>query len=450
MNRNRVFQVVIVGRTNVGKSTLFNRLVGRRDAIVKDLPGVTRKSGLWDLGTAQVEVVDTGGLDGLMGQAMGAATVQQARRALEQADVILFVVDAHQGLTPQDHEAARAIRRSGRPCILVVNKVDHPSHEVHAEEFHALGFEPLVMVSAEHGLGMADLEDCLLEQLPEGYGAEPEESEMKLAILGRPNVGKSSLVNALLGSERVIVSDVPGTTRDSIDTPLTYQGRALTIIDTAGIRRAGRIDRELEQFCVLMARRALRRCDVAAVIVDGSEGLTDGDARIAGEVIEAGRGCMIVINKWDLVTAAGTDTKAFLRRVRAQLPHADFAPMITVSALTGKRVDRVIDTALTVFAECSKRVPTPALNRALGAAFERHQPPRLPNGRPFRFYYAVQVRTRPPGFRLFTNTSVPPQTSYQRYLKNCLRESFGFEGAPLRLWFRLRPRSRKRKQQGRS
>ncbi len=445
MKQGQLVRAVIVGRTNVGKSTLFNRLVGRRDAIVKNLPGVTRdrKSAVCELAGVYLQLTDTGGLDGLMGEDLGPLTVNQAHLAVAEADLILLVVDATAGIVPEDTDAARIVRNTGKPVVLVVNKVDSAQRELHASEFHALGFSQVVAVSAEHSRGIGELVDIILAHMPEGVREAPDETALNLAVIGRPNVGKSSLVNAMLGVERVIVSDIPGTTRDSIDTLFQYHGKLLRIVDTAGIRRAGRIGQDLEQYCVLMARRALQRCDVAVVVIDGIEGLTDGDARIAGEVVEQGKACILAVNKWDALDESVRKSPALVQEYKARLGHVDFAPIITVSAKTGLRVPKILSTAFDVYEEAGRRVATPALNKLLAQIVEHQTPPRLPGGREFKFFYAVQVGVYPPHFVIFGTTSDAPHFSYVRFLKNQLREKFGFTGVPLRLSFRQRSRRRK-------
>jgi GTP-binding protein len=441
--------VAIVGRPNVGKSTLFNRWAGARRALVEDTPGLTR-----DRITAEVELagrrlvaVDTAGLDPDAEAGLSRAVQAQARTAIAEADAIVLVVDGQAGLLPEDERIARTLRRTAKPVALAVNKIDHPQHLARVGEFHRLGLEPTLGVSATHGSNAFDLLEQLVAKLP----PPPEESEdaadtaLRLAVVGRPNVGKSSLVNRLLGADRVVVSAEPGTTRDSIDTRLERDGQAWVIVDTAGLRRAGRRHTSAERGGALMAVRALERADVALLVVDAAEGATDQDARVAGLVRERGRPALIVANKWDLVKPReGRGGKGALDVIRERLRFLAEAPAVAVSARTGSGVDRLFPQARKLVAASQRRVPTAELNRWLADVTERHQPALGTRGthrRPLRFFYATQTAVAPPTFVLFCTEPSAIKESYRRYLENRLREAFDLEGVPLRLRLRSRHRT---------
>lgn len=431
--------VAIIGRPNVGKSTLFNRLLGDRKAIVHDEPGVTRDrlyaTAHWK-GRAFV-LADTGGFDPGASTGLAPLVVSQVRRAVHEAALILFVVDAREGVSPLDLEIARLLRPEVRAPILVVpNKVDQRAHEPLASEFFRLGFAEMFPVSAEHGLGVAELADRIVEALPvtdvvEGGGA------IQVAVVGRPNVGKSSLVNRMLGHDRVIVSEQPGTTRDVIDTPFIYEGRSYVLIDTAGLRSRGKVRGPLERFSVLRALRAIERSDVALIVVDGSEGVTEQDAKIAATVQEAGCGAILVANKWDLMPR-GADVKGqFTLLIRERLRHLNYAPVAFVSALTGLRVGTLFGLVRVVAQSRSRRIPTPEINALIGEAIRKYPPPSH-GRRPIRFHYATQAVGPPPTFVLFASDPRGVLVPYRRYLVNQLRETFGFSGTPIRLVLKRR------------
>jgi GTP-binding protein len=436
--------VVLVGRPNVGKSTLFNRITGTRRSIVAPIPGTTR-----DVLTAPAEwadrsftLIDTGGLFGATQDPLHAQVAAQGTRALEGADVVVFVVDGREGLVPADREIVSRLHRLGRPVLLAINKADDKRARARAAEFYELGFETVVETSAEHGQGVADLLDEILKVLP-GSGrmaAQDEDTETAVAIVGRPNVGKSSLVNRLLREERVMVSDMPGTTRDTVDVLLHWHKRRFRILDTAGMRRPGRVAAggQIEAVSVLQARRALERADVAVLVVDAVEGATDRDAAIAGEAQEAGCGVIIAVNKWDLVKGQGQDfAKTFDDKLRFQLKFLDYAPILHISAMTGERTARVLEAVDRIAEARQYRVPTAALNKFLEAVTATH-PPASKGHREVRILYGAQVGTAPPSFVLFTNVATELHFSYERFLINRLRESFGFEGTPIRLTVRKR------------
>lgn len=427
--------VAIVGRPNVGKSALFNRLVGNRRALVEDTPGTTRDRVYGEVewrGTA-FRLVDTGGLEDSGAGTYAGLVRRQVEHAIREASVILFVVDAKEGLTAADQEVAELLRRAERPILLLANKAETWERRESAVQFYELGLGEPLPVSVQHGTGIADVLDMIVESLPPSEGAAPTEG-LALAIVGRPNVGKSMLLNAILGEERVIVSDVPGTTRDAIDTPFEFAGQHLTLVDTAGLRRRGHITPGVERHSALRARRALERADVGLVVFDASEGVTAQDAHIAGYVVEASKGLLLVANKWDLV-AASTDRAEFERAARRVLRFVPWAPLRIVSALRRTGIEGLLEEAVRVGNERRKRIDTSRLNRVLRAALADRPPPSV-KGRRARVYYATQAGVAPPTFALFVNDAALVHFSYRRYLENVIRRHFGFEGAALRLVFR--------------
>ncbi len=440
--------VAVVGRPNVGKSTLFNRFVGERRAIVEDEPGTTRDRvyGTADWGGLEFTLVDTGGLqdDAEIASAslaeIARRTRDQARSAIDEADVIVFMVDAKAGLAAGDHEVADLLRRADKPTILVANKADNAARREGVVDFYDLGLGEPIAISAYHGSGTGDLLDRVVEALPEAE-EEPETEGPAIAIVGRPNVGKSRLLNSLLGQERSIVSDVPGTTRDSLDTELTWAGQPLTLIDTAGIRRRGRVEQGIEQYSVLRSMRAIDRSDVVLLVIDATEGFTAQDLHIAGYVEEQKKGIVVVVNKWDLVEKTPQSMDEYRAKAREALHFMPYAPLVFISAKFGQRVQQVLETALLVVTERQKRVPTAALNKTLRDAVASHPPASKP-GKWLKFYYATQADVSPPTFVFFCNDPIQVHFSYRRYLENRLREAFGFVGTPLRLSFRGREEGR--------
>lgn len=436
--------VVLVGRPNVGKSTLFNRITGSRRAIVTPIAGTTR-----DVNALPAEwqghnfsLVDTGGMFGASQDPLHELIVQHGRRALESAAVILFVVDGREGLVPGDEEIATVLRKATVPVIVAVNKTDDKRARGRSMEFYRLGLEPVVEIAAEHGEGVGDLLDEVISRLPARQDAAKagEPKETAVAIVGRPNVGKSSLLNRLLREERSIVSDIPGTTRDTVDAVLTWHRRAFRIVDTAGIRRPGRVARsgQLEAVAVIVAKRAIEKADVAVLVIDSTEGATDQDAAIAGEADKAGSGIVIVANKWDLMKARGADfSKSFDEELRRQLKFLDYAPILHVSATTGERAGKVLEAIDKVAEARTRRVPTPELNRFVQAITAVH-PPASPGRKHVRILYAAQTGIEPPTFVFFTNVATAFHFSYERFLANRLRESFGLMGTPIRLQVRKR------------
>ncbi len=434
--------VVLVGRPNVGKSTLFNRITGTRRAIVTAIAGTTRDvlAAPADWRGTPFTLIDTGGLFGASEDPLHELVVLHGRRALEGADVIVFVVDGREGLVPADQEISAALRAADVPVLMAVNKTDDKRAKGRALEFYRLGFEPVIEIAAEHGQGTGDLLDEVVRLLPGRRDGTPasEPDEVAVAIVGRPNVGKSSLLNRLLREERSIVSDMPGTTRDTVDALLRWHRRSFRIVDTAGIRRPGRVARsgQLEAVSVIVARRAIEKADVTVLVIDSTEGATDQDAAIAGEADKAGSGIVIAANKWDLMKGRGTDfSKTFDEELRRQLKFLDYAPVLHISAGTGERTGKVLETIDKVAEARTVRVPTAELNRFVAAVTAVH-PPVSPGRRHVRILYAAQTSVAPPTFVFFTNVATEFHFSYERFLVNRLRESFGLMGTPIRVQVR--------------
>lgn len=431
--------VAIVGRPNVGKSTLFNRLAGAPIAIVEDLPGTTR-----DRLYANVEwsgreftLIDTGGLELTPGDDLSSRVQEQARLSIREADLVLFLVDAKTGLTAVDLDIADVLRESEKPLIVVAAKADNEQRRLEAVQFYELGLGEVIAVSAIQGIATGDLLDLVIGQLPEETTLADELDAIKVAIIGRPNVGKSSLVNALLGEERVIVSDIPGTTRDAIDTLLEHEGQKVVLIDTAGIRRRGRVVGGVEKYSVLRALRAIDRCDIGLLVIDAQEGLTAQDAHLAGYIVEAWKGIVVIVNKWDLVKGSGVSINEYAGRVREAFKFAPYAPVVFVSAKTGSRIRQIMPVIIRVQQERGKRVTTSVLNDAVHRALEAHSPPSR-KGRQLRVYYSSQVDVEPPTVVIFVNDASLVHFSFRRFVENRLREAFGFEGTPIKVHFRNR------------
>ena len=431
--------VAIVGRPNVGKSTLFNRFIGHRLAIVEDIPGTTRDrlygDALWN--GRDFAVVDTGGMAAGLADELGKRVQAQAQLAVDEADVIVFVGDAVEGVTAADEEVADLLRRTSKPVLLAANKAEAKESKLAIADFYALGLGEPILTSAIHGHGVADLMDEIVDRLPVATDAEEETEIPHVAIIGRPNVGKSSIVNALLGQERVIVDDVPGTTRDAIDTLIDHSGQPMLLIDTAGMRRRGRIEVGVEKYSVMRALRALSRADVALLVIDADEGITAQDAHIGSYIVEAGKAVVLVVNKWDLVPKQNNTMAEYTRDVRDRFKYLDFAPVVFVSAVTHQRLSQMLDAVMRVYAQRQKRIPTAKLNQVVSEAEAAHTPPSA-HGRHLKINYATQAETAPPTFVFFVNDPRLVHFSYERFLENRLREAFGFEGAPLRLVFRGR------------
>ncbi|HEX7504682.1 MAG TPA: ribosome biogenesis GTPase Der [Syntrophales bacterium] len=435
--------IAIIGRPNVGKSTLFNRLSDRKKAIAIDQPGATRDRNYteasWN-GKA-FTIVDTGGFEPVSSERILIQMREQTTLAMEQADMIIFLMDGKEGLTPSDQEIAKLLRSYKQPVFYAVNKIDGPRHEQDALEFYRLGVEPLYTISSEHGRGIDDLLDAVTATIPEEATVDEEEQRIRIAVVGRPNVGKSSLVNKILGYERTIVNPTPGTTRDSIDTPFERGDRKYTLVDTAGIRRKSRISQNLEKYSVIEALRTLDRCDVALVLIDAEEGVTDQDARIAGLALEKGVAVILVLNKWDLVEKDNSSIGVYVNKLRDGLKFLQFAPIAFVSALSGQRVGRIFDLVESVYDEYTKRVPTAELNVQV-ERFVSENPAPMYRNRPNKVVYATQTRVKPPTFVFFVREPKAIHFSYERYLANRIRESLGFESVPIRLLFRKRHRDK--------
>jgi GTP-binding protein len=442
--------VVLVGRPNVGKSTLFNRITGSRRAIVAPIAGTTRdvNSGRADWQGVEFDLVDTGGMFGASHDPLHELVVRQGHRALDSADLVVFVVDGRDGLVSGDEEIAAALRPRGVPIVVAINKTDDKRARARHVEFYGLGFDAVMPVAAEHGEGVGDLLDEVLQRLKINHTSPRRKAEdvaeTRVAIIGRPNVGKSSLVNRLLREERAVVSDMPGTTRDPVDSILKWRRQQFRIVDTAGIRRAGRVagGGEVEAVSVLLARRAIARADVAVLLIDAVEGPTDQDATVAGEAERVGCGVVIAVNKWDLVTdRSSAFAQAFDDRVRRSLKFLEYAPVLHISAATGDRTPRLLEVIDRVSRARSKRVPTGELNRFVEVITTAHAPVS-PGKKAVRVMYAAQTGVAPPTFVMFTNIATTFHFSYERFLVNRLREQFGFEGTPIRLLVRRRGKPR--------
>lgn len=455
--RQRKPIVALVGRPNVGKSTLFNRLIGRRVAIVEDLPGTTRDRiyGDTDWNGVGFIVIDTGGLEAP--SEIGAARLRQqdaaplasasadfvkpiqnqAQVAIEQADVIIFVLDGMEGLTAADLDVAEVLRMADRPIFVVVNKAESQERKLNAVEFWNLGLGEPYPISAYHGDGVGDLLDLVVETLPAYPVNFDEEVEIGVALVGRPNVGKSSLLNALLRSDRAIVSEVPGTTRDPIDTEIVYNGETLTLIDTAGIRRRGSIEAGIEYFSVLRSMRSIDRADVALLLIDATEGVTAQDAHVAGYVLDRHKGIVVLINKWDALEKDTYTILSFEQQVREDLKFLSYVPILFISAKTGQRVHKVLETTTEVLEARRHRLSTSEVNNILRTAYDKTMPPSR-NGRSLRLYYGTQTDVAPPTFVIFVNDPELVHFSYQRYMENCIRNYYPFTGTPIRIHFRSR------------
>jgi GTPase len=440
--------VVLVGRPNVGKSTLFNRMTGSRRAIVAPIAGTTRDALARPVAWrgSHFELFDTGGLFGASQDPLHDLVVEHGQRAIAGADLLVMLVDGREGLVGGDERIARDLRESGKPVILAINKTDDKRARNSVMEFYELGFDPLFELSAEHGDGVAELLDEIVKRFPEPSAPPPAPNETRIAIVGRPNVGKSSLVNRLLREQRVLVSEMPGTTRDAIDVPLTWHRRHFRIVDTAGMRRPGRVGKggKVEVVSVALAKEAIADADVVALVIDANEGVTDLDAAIGGEADRAGRGIVIVANKWDLVKSQDpTFVKTFDDQARFRLKFLDYAPLLHISALTGERAQKVLETIDKVSDSRRKRVPTPALNKFV-ANITAANPPVSPGRRHVRILYAAQIGAAPPSFVFFTNVATTFHFSYERFLVNQLRQEFGFVGTPIRVQVRRRKSGPKR------
>lgn len=431
--------VAIVGRPNVGKSTLFNRIVGKRIAIIEDTPGVTRDRIYGDAEwlTHNFTVIDTGGIEPDSDDIILAQMRRQAELAIETSHVIVFVVDGREGLTAADMEVSEMLRRCKKPIVLCVNKVDHVKYEDTAYDFYSLGIGEPVTISAEQGLGIGDLLDEVCKYFP-SIEADVESETISIAVVGKPNVGKSSLVNALLGQERTIVSNIPGTTRDAIDTPFKYNGKDYVLIDTAGIRRKRAVgDENVERYSVIRSLAAIRRCDVALIVIDAEQGLSEQDVRIAGYVHEEGKASVVIVNKWDLIEKDTHTVEKFKKDILTDLAFMSYVPMLFISAKTGQRVQRVMESVNSVLEQASTRITTGILNDIIGEAVTMSEPPFV-KGRKLRIFYSTQASIKPPTFIIFVNDAELMHFSYRRYLENYIRKSFKIDSVPIRLIIRNR------------
>lgn len=437
--------IAIVGRPNVGKSTLFNKIVGKRIAIVEDTPGVTRDriyaDGEWL--NYHFTLIDTGGIEPESEDIIAKQMRRQAELAIETAHVIVFIVDGRAGLTAADDEVAEMLRRSKKPVVLVVNKLDHPKFEDEIYDFYTLGIGTPIGISAEQGLGLGDMLDEIVAYFPR-IEEEASEENPSIAIVGRPNVGKSSLVNALLGQERTIVSDIPGTTRDAIDTPFVWNEKEYTLIDTAGIRRKRSVEDEtVERYSVIRSLAAIRRCDIALIVIDAERGLSEQDVKIAGYVHEEGKASVVIVNKWDLIEKDTYTADKFKKDMLVDLAFMSYVPMLFISAKTGQRVNKVMELAEYALEQNSMRISTGKLNGVVSEAITMNEPP-VSSGRRLRIYYTTQVSIKPPTFVIFVNEPDLMHFSYKRYLENFIRKSFDLKATPIRIIIRKRERNEDR------
>ncbi|CDE98861.1 TPA: ribosome biogenesis GTPase Der [Candidatus Gastranaerophilales bacterium HUM_1] len=432
--------VAIVGRPNVGKSTFVNRLIGARNSIVHDMPGVTRDRIYFDVEWQNkgFTVIDTGGIIPGDGDDIMVSIFDQARLACEEADRIIFLVDGKDGINPVDYDIANILRQSGKPIFLAVNKCDNPDSLLMTSDFYALSVGNPIGISALHGSGgVGDLLDVVTEGFDESE-EEEKDGRIRIAIVGRPNAGKSSIVNSLLNTQRVIVSDVSGTTRDSIDSFITYNDKEFVIVDTAGIRKKSKVDYGVEKFAVDRAIRSIRECDVAVLVIDAKEGISDQDKKISSIITESGKGIIVAINKWDLIEEKKANTiNKFEQELAKDIPFLSYAPKIFISALTKQRLGQIFDKSLEVYEQCVKRVSTGLLNKVINEAYALN-PPTSFKGKRLKVLYTTQAAIQPPTFVLFVNNEELLKDSYKRYLENKLREAFGFFGTPIRISVRER------------
>ena len=433
--------VAIVGRPNVGKSTLFNKLIGRRLSIVEDTPGVTRDRIYADAEwlTHSFTLIDTGGIEPASEDIIAVQMRRQAELAIETADVIIFLVDGREGVTAADEEVAAMLRRSNKPVVLAVNKLDAPKYNDAIYEFYALGLGDPVIVSAGQGLGLGDMLDEVCAHFPP-EAQEEGEHPLNIAVVGKPNVGKSSLVNAILGEERCIVSNIPGTTRDAVDTLFTVDGEPFVLVDTAGIRRKRAVEDEtIERYSVIRSLAAVRRADVVLIVVDAEQGLSEQDVKIAGYVHEEGKPSVLVVNKWDLIEKDTNTMNQFKKDMQVDLAFMDYVPFLFLSAKTGQRVNKLLGAAKESYAQSIRRITTGTLNDIVNEAISMTEPPAM-SGKRLKIYYATEVSVQPPTFVIFVNDEALVHFSYKRYMENYFRKTFGFVGTPIKIIFRTRGR----------
>ena len=431
--------VAIVGRPNVGKSTLFNKLIGRRLSIVEDTPGVTRDRIYADAEwlTHSFTLIDTGGIEPASEDIIAVQMRRQAELAIETADVIIFLVDGREGMTAADEEVATMLRKSNKPVVLAVNKLDAPKFNDAIYEFYALGLGDPIIISAGQGLGLGDMLDEVCAHFPEET-AEEGEHPLNIAVVGKPNVGKSSLVNAILGEERCIVSNIPGTTRDAVDTLFSLDGEPYVLVDTAGIRRKRAVEDEtIERYSVIRSLAAVRRADVVLIVVDAEQGLSEQDVKIAGYVHEEGKPSVLVVNKWDLIEKDTNTMNKFKKDMQVDLAFMDYVPFLFISAKTGQRVNKLLSAAKESYAQSIRRITTGTLNDIVNEAVSMTEPPAM-SGKRLKIYYATEVSVQPPTFVIFVNDEVLVHFSYKRYMENYFRKTFGFAGTPIKIIFRNR------------
>jgi GTP-binding protein len=432
--------IAIVGRPNVGKSTLFNRLSRSRAALVDDRPGITRDRLYapitWD--GVSLTLVDTGGFEDLGQDPLLREVRGQVEKAVEECDRVIFMVDGRQGLVPGDAEMAEVLRKSGKKVLLAVNKIDGPEHDHLAHDFFSVGLATPYPISAAHGYGVRELTQEIVRGLGPSEAEKDDPNQIRVAVLGRPNVGKSSLINRILKEDRLVVSEIPGTTRDTVDALFRYGGREYLLIDTAGIRKKGRVTEKIDRFSMIKAIRSLDRCHVAVILLDAEEGVSEQDARICGYAVEKGRGVILTVNKWDLIKGDARKREFLDRAIERRLKYVSFAPQIHVSALTGERVMKLFEKIDTVFDQFSSRIGTGVVNRAIQNIIEKHAPPMAGQHGRLKFFYATQSRTRPPTFVVFVNRPEMIHFSYERFLINQLREALGLSLTPIRITFKKR------------
>ena len=431
--------VAIVGRPNVGKSTLFNKLIGRRLSIVEDTPGVTRDRIYADAEwlTHSFTLIDTGGIEPESEDIIAVQMRRQAELAIETADVIVFLVDGREGMTAADEEVATMLRKSNKPVVLAVNKLDAPKFNDAIYEFYALGLGDPIIISAGQGLGLGDMLDEVCAHFPP-EAEEEGEHPLNIAVVGKPNVGKSSLVNAILGEERCIVSNIPGTTRDAVDTLFTLDGEPYVLVDTAGIRRKRAVEDEtIERYSVIRSLAAVRRADVVLIVVDAEQGLSEQDVKIAGYVHEEGKPSVLVVNKWDLIEKDTNTMNQFKKDMQVDLAFMDYVPFLFISAKTGQRVNKLLAAAKESYAQSVRRIKTGLLNDVVNEAISMTEPPAM-SGRRLKIYYATEVSVQPPTFVIFVNDEALVHFSYRRYMENYFRKTFGFAGTPIKIIFRTR------------